>query len=133
MTDLDLRLASLSPAKRALLERMGAPAAPAMPRIAEGPAPLSAEQRRLWYLLQLAGDRPIYTIPLGFRLRGSVDDAALLAALRDLVARHELLRTAFRESLGEPVQEVTAGDAFAPEVLDLRGDEWAEAEANYQA
>jgi amino acid adenylation domain-containing protein len=133
MTDLADRLAALSPAKRALLLKMrAAPAHAPIPRIADGPAPLSAEQRRLWYQLQLAPGYPLYTIPLGFTLRGRVDVDALVEALRELVARHEILRTAFRESAGIPVQEVTDGSAFRPEVLDLRGDEWAEPEANYQ-
>jgi amino acid adenylation domain-containing protein len=134
MTDLHDRLAALSPAKRALLDRLRvAPAsAEPIPRIAGAAAPLSAEQRRLWYLLQLAPHRPIYTIPMGFRLRGPVDVNALLGALRDVVARHETLRTEFRESAGNPVQVVGDGSAFEPRVLDLRGDEWAESEANYQ-
>jgi amino acid adenylation domain-containing protein len=134
MTELHDRLAALSPAKRALLEKLRvAPEAEPIPRIADGPAPLSAEQRRLWYLAQLAPGHPIYTIPLGVRLRGPLEVDALLGALLDLVARHESLRTAFRESAGIPVQEVRDGSAFEPEVLDLRGEEeWAEAEANYQ-
>ncbi|HET7232303.1 MAG TPA: amino acid adenylation domain-containing protein [Longimicrobium sp.] len=133
MTELADRLAALSPAKRALLTKLRtAPAHAPIPRIADGPAPLSAEQRRLWYLLQLAPGYPLYTIPLGFRLRGRVNVDALVESLRELVARHEVLRTAFRESAGIPIQEVTDGGAFNPQVLDLRGDEWAEAEANYQ-
>jgi hypothetical protein len=133
MTELADRLAALSPAKRALLTKLrSAPAHAPIPRIGDGPAPLSLEQRRLWYQLQLAPGYPLYTIPLGFRLRGKVDVDALVASLRELVDRHEVLRTAFRESAGIPVQEVTDGAAFTPEVLDLRGDPWAEAEANYQ-
>ncbi|HKP76812.1 MAG TPA: condensation domain-containing protein, partial [Longimicrobiaceae bacterium] len=135
MTELHDRLTALSPAKRALLEKLRvtpAAAAEPIPRIADGPAPLSAEQRRLWYLAQLAQGYPIYTIPLGMRLTGALDAGALLAALKDLVARHEPLRTSFRESAGIPVQEVRDGAGFEPEVLDLRADEWAEAEANYQ-
>jgi len=133
MTDSHDRLAALSPAKRALLEKMRVVAAPApIPRIADGPAPLSAEQRRLWYALQMAPGYPVYTIPVGFRLRGAIDVDALTGALRDLVARHEVLRTAFRESAGIPVQGIGDGAAFAPEVLDLRADEWADAEATYQ-
>jgi amino acid adenylation domain-containing protein len=133
MTELHDRLAALSPAKRALLARLGAPpAGPApIPRVADGPAPLSPEQRRLWYLLQLAPGYPVYTIALGWRLRGPLDVDALLGALRDLAARHEPLRTTFRESAGEPVQEVGDGAGFAPEVADLRGDPWGGAEARY--
>ncbi|MFL5385764.1 MAG: amino acid adenylation domain-containing protein [Longimicrobiaceae bacterium] len=134
MTELHDRLAALSPAKRALLEKLRVAQEPgAIPRIADGPAPLSAEQRRLWYLAQLAAGYPIYTIPIGLRLHGPLEVDALLGALRDLVGRHETLRTAFRESAGIPVQEVRDGSAFEPEVLDLRGEaDWGEAEANYQ-
>ncbi|HEX8694599.1 MAG TPA: amino acid adenylation domain-containing protein [Longimicrobium sp.] len=131
MTDLHDRVTGLSPAKRALLEKLRAAPAP-IPRIADGAAPLTAEQRRLWYLLQLAPGYPVYTIPLGFRLHGPLDVDALAGALRDLVARHEVLRTTFRESAGIPVQVVGDGAGFAPEVVDLREDEWAEPEANYQ-
>jgi amino acid adenylation domain-containing protein len=132
MTELHDRLAALSPAKRALLQKLRVEPEP-ITRIADGPAPLSAEQRRLWYLAQLAPGYPIYTIPLGLRLHGPLDVDALLGALRALVARHEPLRTAFRESAGIPVQEVRDAAVFEPEVLDLRGDEdWGEAEANYQ-
>jgi amino acid adenylation domain-containing protein len=136
MTDLQDRLAALSPARRALLEKLAAappaPDHPPIPRLDDGPAPLSPEQRRLWYVLQLAPGHPIYTISLGFRLRGTVDVDALCGALRDLVTRHEPLRTAFRESAGEPVQVVTDGAGFTPEVLDLRTHEWAEPEARYR-
>ncbi|HEU0052646.1 MAG TPA: condensation domain-containing protein, partial [Longimicrobium sp.] len=136
MTDLDDRLATLSPAKRALLEKLRLARQPSadqpIPRIPDGPAPLSAEQRRLWYVLQLAAGYPVYTVPIGLRLRGDVDTGAMADALRDLVARHEALRTAFRESAGVPVQQVGDGSAFAPEIVDLRGDEWAEEEATYQ-
>ncbi|MET0397259.1 MAG: amino acid adenylation domain-containing protein [Longimicrobiaceae bacterium] len=135
MTDPRDRLAALSPAKRALLARLGAASTglPPIPRIADGPAPLSAEQRRLWYLLQLVPPGyPVYTYVLGFRLRGPLDADALAGALRGVVARHEMLRTRFRESAGEPVQVVGDGAAFAPEVVDLRGAPWGEAEANYR-
>ncbi|MBV9107940.1 MAG: amino acid adenylation domain-containing protein, partial [Gemmatimonadetes bacterium] len=133
MTDVHDRLSALSPAKRALLERMRTAAAPSpIPRIAGNAAPLTTEQRRLWFQLQLAPRRPIYTIPQGFRVRGPLDVDAMLDALRDVAARHESLRTQFRESAGNPVQVVGDGDAFEPELLDLRGDEWAENEANYQ-
>jgi amino acid adenylation domain-containing protein len=135
MTDLDPRIAALSPERRRLLEalRGRAPAAGVIPRVGDGPAPLSAEQRRLWYLVQVAPAHPIYTITAGFRLRGAVDEDALEDALRDLVARHETLRTALRESAGEPVQAVGDGAGFALERVDIRGHEWVEEEAAYRA
>ncbi|HEV7587077.1 MAG TPA: amino acid adenylation domain-containing protein, partial [Longimicrobium sp.] len=132
MTELHDRLAALSPAKRALLQKLRvARDHEPIPRLADGPAPLSAEQRRLWYLLQLADGWPIYTVSLGFRLQGPLDVEALAAALEGVVVRHEALRTAVRERSGVPVQEVGDGSGFALEVVDLRDNEWAEPEANY--
>ena len=39
-----------------------------------------------------------YTIVYGLRLRGHLDTGALSAALDDVVARHEVLRTALRKA-----------------------------------
>ena len=133
MTDLRERLAALTPAQREQLLRTVRARSGALPRLPDGPAPLSAEQRRIWFLLHLAPDEPLYTIPRGFLLRGAVEVDALRGALAELVARHETLRTAFRESAGEPVQEVLPPGGWEAEVVELRGDPWAGPEASYQA
>ncbi|SOD01822.1 amino acid adenylation domain-containing protein [bacterium JGI 053] len=101
------RLATLSPAKRALLESMRAQAAKSeagIPRAPDGPVPLTFEQRRMWFLHRLAPEEPLYTIPIGYRLEGALDASALQAALRAFVARHDALRMMVSERDGEPVQ-----------------------------
>ncbi len=68
--------------------------------------PLSFAQERLWFLDQLTPGLTAYNMPLAVRLDGRLDRAALARALAALVARHEVLRTGFRDQAGRPVQGI---------------------------
>jgi amino acid adenylation domain-containing protein len=76
--------------------------------------PLSFAQRRLWFLWQLGGPGSAYHLPFAFRLSGRLERDALAAALFDVIARHQVLRTLYRVVDGEPVQHVIDADAVTP-------------------
>jgi amino acid adenylation domain-containing protein len=69
--------------------------------------PLSFAQQRLWFLSQLAPGNPFYNVPAALRLRGQLDVAALHSSLNAIVERHEVLRTTFQMSEGQPSQLIT--------------------------
>uniref|UniRef100_UPI000AB44108 non-ribosomal peptide synthetase n=1 Tax=Nocardia fusca TaxID=941183 RepID=UPI000AB44108 len=74
--------------------------------------PLSPAQQRMWFLNRFDGGSAAYNVPLAIRLSGELNVDALRAAVSDLVARHEVLRTVYPETESGPVQVVLpAGDA----------------------
>ena len=73
--------------------------------------PLSFAQSRLWFLNRFDGGVATYNMPTAFRISGALDVEALGAALDDVIARHESLRTMFPDIDGVPLQEVVPAGA----------------------
>jgi|GEM_PF-3405712 len=126
-------LAVLTPEQRALLmlrlrkKAAGKPAAegglPVIPRAARDPEggdlSLSFAQQRLWFLDQWEPGNAAYNVPAAVRLTGPLDFGAFAATLREIVRRHEALRTSFPEVDGRPAQRIAAAVDLAVPLIDL--------------
>ena len=83
-------------------------------------AAASHAQQRLWFLWKLDPSGTAYHSPSAVRIKGALDDEALRSSLRQLVDRHESLRTVFREGeLGIAVQVIQGGETFDVAEVDL--------------
>ncbi|WP_435103796.1 amino acid adenylation domain-containing protein [Arhodomonas sp. AD133] len=98
-----------------------------------GEAPLSLQQRDLWFLerpahLGLAHDN----VQFAFRLEGALDREAYARSVRFLVQRHAILRTSFVKNDGELIQWMNPADGFDVAVASVADDvcvaEWMDAE-----
>lgn len=68
--------------------------------------PVSFAQERLWFLDQLEPNTGSYNIPASVRVRGSLDISIVERAFKEIVKRHEVLRTNFASVDGNPVQVI---------------------------
>ncbi|MCY1021696.1 non-ribosomal peptide synthetase [Pyxidicoccus sp. MSG2] len=111
--ELRNRRALLSESQRARLEQRlrggtGGTTPPRIPRRSRpGPAPLSFAQQRLWFLEQVQPGEAGYNTVAALRLEGPLDSSALRWSFERLLARHDSLRTVFRQDGGQPVQRVS--------------------------
>jgi amino acid adenylation domain-containing protein len=92
------------------------------------PGQLSLAQQRLWFLEQLTGPSAVHNVPVGSRLRGPLNMAALQHSLNELVARHAALRTTFPTCEGRPTSLIAAHQTVALSVVDLGQQLKADAE-----
>jgi tyrocidine synthetase-3 len=74
--------------------------------------PLSSAQKRLFILQQMDRQGISYNMPLGFPLKESMEVDRLENVFRELIQRHESLRTSFETINGNPVQKIHAAVTF---------------------
>ena len=94
----------------------------------DGPLQMSAAQLRQWFQFRIDGPNPVNNIPFAARLTGPCDIEAFVAAINDVVDRHEILRTTYREIDGAPYQVVNSAEPLTVRRARGNGDEWLQAE-----
>ncbi|UYQ65424.1 non-ribosomal peptide synthetase [Streptomyces peucetius] len=128
--DAELAIRDLfeAPTVAELVERAARSGGAARPALTAGERPdelpLSHAQQRLWVVQQIECTSAAYNFPLVMRLRGTLDTEAWTAALADVTARHEALRTVFSTSPdGEVFQRVLPAEQARPVVERVRAAE----------
>ena len=79
--------------------------------------PLSFSQERIWFIDKLEGSIQ-YHMPAVLRIKGNVDTEALESTFKNIVNRHEILRTVIKEHEGKAYQYVNEKDGFELEFID---------------
>jgi amino acid adenylation domain-containing protein len=93
---------------------------PIVPVPRERPLPLSMNQEHLWHLDQMMPGMHFFNMPYVYQLSGNLNIEALDRAVREIVRRHEALRTVFGEVDGQAVQIIKDGEDARLEFVDLR-------------
>ena len=81
--------------------------------------PTSWAQERIWLLDQLDREAAIFNMLQSIELVGSLDAAALERSLATIVERHAVLRTAFPDRQGQPVQVIEPAVELRLPQIDL--------------
>ena len=100
----------------------GAELSPIQKAERQGNLPLSFAQQRLWFLEQLAPENVAYNVSFGLRLTGAVNTEAIQWSVKEIVKRHEVLRTTFSTEDGIARQNISETPAFGWEEINLHGE-----------
>jgi tyrocidine synthetase-3 len=85
---------------------------------------LSSSQRRLWVLSQFEDGNVAYNVPGAYVFEGALNSMDLEKSITKLIARHEILRTVFREDEKDEVRQfIKPPEPFVLFCLDLREDQ----------
>ena len=114
-------------ALRQTVQRSALPALECLPR--DRTLPLSYAQQRLWFFNRWEPSEAVYNRPIVFRLNGQLNVAALEQSLNEVLRRHEVLRTIFATSEGDPIQVIVSSLTLTIPVVDLQDHPASEREA----
>ncbi|MBN7762708.1 condensation protein [Nitratireductor aquibiodomus] len=85
-----------------------------------GEFPCTQTQLRCWFLDRLSPGNPALNVAVRWEIRGDFKTESIETAFRQIIDRHEILRTRFIEMGGQPVQQVMRAVSFRMPVIDLR-------------
>ena len=127
MNDLSKRIAALSPEQQALLkQRLNSQATQPVRQLDiqkrhESQTVVSFGQQRMWFQDQLSTKSAVSNnIPILLKIAGDLNIAALENSLKEILSRHEILRTTYQTSEGELIQTVIPIDNWQLPIVDLR-------------
>ncbi|MCH2087148.1 MAG: amino acid adenylation domain-containing protein, partial [Pseudoalteromonas sp.] len=102
---------------------LSAPEASSLPELVisenKDEIPLSYAQQRLWFIDNLQDGSAHYHMPAVLRLQGKLDVAALGRAFKEIVCRHEALRTVIKDTDTGTKQVIQEADNFALTFYDF--------------
>ena len=124
MSNILNQMRQLSPVKKELykllLARYGVDISQLPIKRYEGErAPLSYIQQSLLFISQLMPDSAAYNVEHAIRMQGKLNVSIWETTLRNLVERHEILRTAYRVENSNSCQFVVSENPFSLQVIDL--------------
>ncbi|MBX9258015.1 amino acid adenylation domain-containing protein, partial [Desmonostoc muscorum CCALA 125] len=89
-------------------------------RVENTELPLSFAQQRLWFLHQFEPNSASYNIPIALRLLGTLSIADLEESLKQIIQRHETLRTNFITVDGKATQIIQTQTNWTITIVDLQ-------------
>ncbi|NEQ87401.1 MAG: non-ribosomal peptide synthetase, partial [Moorea sp. SIO2I5] len=89
----------------------------AIPR--ENNLPLSFSQEGFWFIDKMEGTSATYNLFSSIKFIGSLNVVALEQSLREIIRRHEILRTTFKEVNGQPIQVISPTLHLTLPIIDL--------------
>ena len=121
----DALKAAIAAHRDEIINRLGAvgaasPGDRALTRIPRtAPLPLTAAQKRFWFLDKIGESRSVPNISFHLRLEGLLDLTAMISAIKEILGRHEALRMRIGERDGEPYPDIAATPEDMVTVTDL--------------